>query len=145
MVKPRSRREVTRADYQMIAHMAPRRLLHPDCELRSGSPTVTKLALNRVPPGSAERMLTILLCRCIRSVISTMGDGRPDGFHNTKRPRALQETVDRRQGAGGCEGEDKPGAPIFQRIEYQHGRDGCQTKQRETIHLIQSHGISTLL
>src|SRR5262249_7372267 len=73
------------------------------------------------------------------------GDGRPDGFHNTERPRALQETVDRRQGAGGCEGEDKPGAPIFQRIEYQHGRDGCQTKQRETIHLIQSHGSSTLL
>ena len=40
------------------------------------------------------------------------GDGRPGGFHNTERPRALQETVDRRQGAGGCEGEDKPGAPI---------------------------------
>ena len=55
-------------------------------------------------------------------------DQRPDGFHDSERPRALKKTVNRSKDAGYGEGEDEPAAARFERVGDHHGADGEESE-----------------
>ena len=58
----------------------------------------------------------------------------PNGFHETKRPRALQEPVDRPKDTCSRKCENEPRAAIFEGVEDQHEADGRQAEERQSVH-----------
>ena len=52
----------------------------------------------------------------------------PDGLHDTERPRALQEPIDRRSEAPARERKHEGRRAIFERVKYEGGNHGEETK-----------------
>ena len=63
-------------------------------------------------------------------------DQRPDRFHDSERPCALQKPIDGAERTRAREGEYVPGAPAFERVGNQHCGDRKQSEQRKRIHAI---------
>jgi hypothetical protein len=59
------------------------------------------------------------------------GENGPDGFDQTKGPRALKQPVDRREDTGGGEPENEDGALGFERVAEDHRGDGHEAKYCE--------------
>jgi hypothetical protein len=59
---------------------------------------------------------------------AVQGDEGPDALHESERPRALEEAVDRRKGARSGKAQDEPVAAILERVAGHHGGHGEQAE-----------------
>jgi hypothetical protein len=55
---------------------------------------------------------------------------RPNGFDHSERPRALQESINRPEGAGPGERKHEPRTAILKRVANQHRGHGEQAEKR---------------
>ena len=62
-------------------------------------------------------------------------DAGPNGFHDSKGPRALKKAVDGTQEAGRRKGQNEPPAASLQRVANQHGGNGEQSEKRQSVHV----------
>ena len=63
------------------------------------------------------------------------GDEGPDRFDHAKRPRALQETVNRAQDTGDGKTQHEPGAALFQRVADHHCGNRKQAESAKECHI----------
>ena len=65
---------------------------------------------------------------------ASRGDGRPNGFDDSERPRALEKSIDRAKCAGAGKAKHVEGVALIERIKNQHRGHREQTKDRESVH-----------
>lgn len=61
-------------------------------------------------------------------------DAGPDEFHDSERPRALEEAVGGGRQARSREGKDEWRRAIFERVEDEHRRHGERAECRKAVH-----------
>lgn len=62
------------------------------------------------------------------------GDQGPDALDESERPRALQEAIDRREGARGGKTQNEPVAAILERVASHHDGHGKEAEGGQGIH-----------